>query len=170
MLAAMVPLLAGLASLTPRDPKSHRYGLFAGIVFALIFPLVFVTGSRSGLLLLALGIALAAVVLGKMKRIGRAIGQVRARPLMVGVVLAVVAGGTAMALFRVGAVDRMLTQSAEEDLRVSLFGSVAQMARLYFPAGAGLLVPSRRSSRSMSRFSGSIITTSTTPTTIWRRL
>jgi O-antigen ligase len=141
MLAATVPLLAGLANLA-RDHRSKgvpdgTHAIFASIVFVLIFPLVFVTGSRSGVLLLLVGTGLAALILLKMNRMSVALSQARSKPVLVLALLAVVAAGAGLALFRVGAVDRLLTQSLGDDLRVSLFGTMINMADHYFPVGGG---------------------------------
>ena len=137
LLAATVPLLAGLANLKRGDPSNNAYGIFASIVFVLVFPLVFVTGSRSGVLMLLVGIGLSTLILVKTKRIGIAVGRLRTQPVLIAGAIAIVLAGTALALFRVGAVDRMLTQSVQDDLRISLLETMFDMAKLYFPFGGG---------------------------------
>lgn len=136
MLAATVPFLAGLASLRHADAgRGRKYGVLAFVVFLLIFPLVFVTGSRSGVVLLLLGVGAAALVLTKVSpdRAGRA----ALRPFLIAGAVAVAVAAAALAVFRVGAVDRILTRSIEEDLRFSLLSTMMDMAAKYFPIGGG---------------------------------
>ena len=135
-MASMVPALAGMATLPREQARASAAQPLFVLAFILIFPLVFVTGSRSGLILLALGIALSMAILRKT-------GGLREMPVRVpkwawgALAVAILAAIAAMIVFRVGGVERLLTQDAGQDLRISTLATVTQMATGYFPAGAG---------------------------------
>ena len=135
MLAACVPMLAGLAAMKRDERRAPPYGVLAAIVFVLVFPLVFVTGSRSGVIWLLLGVAGAALVM--LRASPETLGRMAMKPVLLAGGLAIAAAGAALAFFRVGAIDRMLTRSVEEDLRFSLLGTMVEMAGKYFPLGGG---------------------------------
>lgn len=135
MLAACVPLLAGLAGVKQGERGGPPYGTLAFVVFVLVFPLVFVTGSRSGVIWLLVGVAGAALVM--MRTSPETLGRLATRPVLIAIAVAVAAAGAALTFFRVGAIDRFLTKSVEEDLRVSLLDTMIDMAIAYFPFGGG---------------------------------
>lgn len=137
LLAATVPLLAGLSCLPNRDGAASRAALLTPIAFILMFPLVFVTGSRSGLVLLVVGVILASFIVLK-TRSPQERGLVSRQTLLLGAgVLAILVAGAALVAFRVGAVERLLTHSVADDVRVTLFGNLVAMAEHYLPLGGG---------------------------------
>jgi O-antigen ligase len=96
-----------------------------------------VTGSRAGLLLLALGMGLAIAIIAKAARGKRLAPGVRPSPLVIVAAAGILLAGAAMAIFRVGSVARLLSRDVGQDLRVSLFDTMASMAARYFPVGGG---------------------------------
>lgn len=135
-MAATVPLLAALSALPQENLRSAASQALLGLTFVLILPLVFVTGSRSGIFLLILGIGLAALIHRKAGGMRRLPPWVSKR-LLAALALALAAGVAALVFFRVGGMERLLTVNVEEDLRVSTLPTVLKLAATYFPVGGG---------------------------------
>lgn len=141
-LTLMFPLLAVLAFKDLDSDEQGRLWMVVSLVGMLVpLPLLLVTGSRAGLVVGVLGLT-SVPVLGwsAMSRgqrsariapdIPRWIVTVFAALLIIGVVAALIFG-------RSEALDRFTQSSALEDFRIQAWGTVAQIAWNYFPAGSG---------------------------------
>lgn len=136
-LAISVPILAGLVSF-PLERPHPRVSIAAALVFILIFPLLFVTGSRQGVVLLFVGIVLGYLVLRKAKYSWPLSRRSISRfPLAMYGAAAVVLATALLVLFRVGAVDRMISLDIARDVRLLLLPVISEMAWEYLPFGTG---------------------------------
>ncbi len=165
LLALMFPMLAVIASLSrhSRGPRHSRgqAGLRTGLAIAagaFLVPLTFITGSRMGLVVAALGIA-SSLLLYRPRVRGLASARDFARPkaeqtgarrhrppqqprrawglalvglLSLGLSLATISMG------RAEAYQRIMEQDAAEEGRFKAWGPITQMVGEYFPVGSGL--------------------------------
>ncbi|HEY0625325.1 MAG TPA: O-antigen ligase family protein [Allosphingosinicella sp.] len=138
LLACLFPMLALLASAPTDNPGLHRFRFWACIgVAILLVPLILVTGSRSGVVLAALGVATSLLFYQRPPR--------QARGPRRGQIVALLAAGSAVAaaiaatlfLSRADAFYRLFDLKLAEDLRFRVFGSLTDMMREYFPFGTG---------------------------------
>jgi O-antigen ligase len=159
LLASMFPMLAVFASLSghSREQADRRTGLaIAAGVF--LTPLIFITGSRMGLVVAALGVASSLwLYRHRVRGLARArdltrpkaeqSGARRHRPpqqprrawglalvglLSLGLSLVTITMGRGVAY------QRIMKQDAAEEFRFKAWGSITQMVGEYFPVGSGL--------------------------------
>jgi len=131
------PLLAAWALSSHADPAYRRVrGWLALCVAAGIFPILLVSGSRAGLVLGAAG-ALAALLLVFIEG-GRRLGGPLRRLLLILVPVLLIAGMIALTIYtsRDEAVQR-LAEGQEFERRAEFLPIYIQMARDFFPFGAG---------------------------------
>jgi O-antigen ligase len=146
-LAAMLPILAVWASAAEHTAEGRRprkkfqpQTAIAVALVILIVPLLFVGGSRSGLLLAGLAAASVPFVIIA-KRGGRSARPVAARAIdrrwlfAAGAVAVAALAGVATWLGRASTIDRF-TQPGEE-LRVQALPTLLEMTGTYFPFGIG---------------------------------
>lgn len=142
LLACLFPMIAtAISCWGPRAAKPWLVGMIALGLAALVVPLLLLTGSRSGLLLGAVGL-LAATILYRAPQRSDAVREPSRyrRFAPIALVGAAVAGlvGVTLAASRGFAVDRLLVGEVGGELRLSLWTSTADLARDYFPWGSGL--------------------------------
>ncbi|MEP9357630.1 O-antigen ligase family protein [Sphingomonas sp. KR3-1] len=139
-LAIMFPLLAAWASLGDHGMMSRKARLFAAVTMGLILlPLIMVTGSRSGLILLLIGLIASLLIYG----ITPPAGIAKRSGLRLYGVLA--ASGLAVALLglltlhfsRAEAVRRLFDASTTGDDRLDFWRVSLEMLWKYFPFGSG---------------------------------
>ncbi|WP_168355980.1 O-antigen ligase family protein [Sphingomonas gei] len=145
LLTAVLPALAALAIYPSDRLVQLRLPLACALALFLV-PMVLITGSRAGLLLLLVGLAGAMMLvrpawrtrngapaavqsflasrLGKASTFGFAI-----------VLIAIVV--TSIVLSRALAIQRLFAQDVEADTRLRLFGVLVDMTKNYFPVGSG---------------------------------
>lgn len=141
-LAALFPLLALYASQTARSPDHARFKLWVAMASGLfLVPLLLVTGSRAGLVLgivsMAVSLKLYAppLVTGVDKR--------RHKPkskgfFWLGIGGGVVALGLLVTLMsRAEALQRIVQGNVGEDLRFQVWGPIFDLAKQSFPVGTG---------------------------------
>lgn len=144
-LACLFPMAAVFASTdTARlaeDQVQFRSLLFFGALIAII-PLLLVTGSRAGLFVGLVGLAIA-LVLYKKPRPARVARRVGGRSWRIGgaPAAAVIVTGllvVVMAVFsRAEALNRIFRQSAGEDTRTIFWARTIRLVEQYFPWGSG---------------------------------
>jgi len=138
-LAASFPLIACWAAL-PHPDKAYRQlrTWIALCLAAAIAPILLITGSRAGLALAVVGIILSAASWLMQGRSGHSGGRSGRGALLILAPLVVgLAGiGSILLLGRGEALDRLFAGSATE-VRVQFLPVFAQMARDFFPFGAG---------------------------------
>jgi O-antigen ligase len=134
----------------PIEPASRRVTI-ALIVSAFLIPLLFITGSRAGLVVGAFGIVLSAPLywLGAQrspdaKRNGhistRRVTRLRPSWLIGALTISTVLGLSALTILlgRAEAFQRILAHGGTEDARFQRWPSVVAMIGDYFPVGSGL--------------------------------
>lgn len=145
LLALAVPVL-GLIAVYPTERLVQFRLPLACALALLLLPMILITGSRAGLLLLAVGIAGAVLLMRSgwkgggrtlsfwrqalASRFGK-VGIIGFGVLIVGVLLSTIA------LSRALAIQRLFTQDIEGDTRLRLFGTLTRMVETYFPFGSG---------------------------------
>lgn len=135
LICSALPMLAFLAARDggERGATQLRWWLIAAIGCAAIV-LLLVIGSRSGIVLAFVGLALGALILAR----GRSRAEGRGRWL------AIAAGGAALGLVvaltaylaRAEALERLFAEGDEN--RLATWGPIAQMIWAYFPFGSGI--------------------------------
>lgn len=153
LLAVALPVLATYALLGRHGrgagAKSMR-GLIMLMVALVLFPLILITGSRAGLVLMLVG-AMISWFLIALSRSGPRRAKVvpvrtsRRRGWQKGyepgtwiviVAVAAVLGATVL-LTRAEAVQRLFSQDLAQEARFRLFGTFIEMVKTYFPVGTG---------------------------------
>jgi len=143
VLAAFIPIIAYLALSARSAPGERRLGSAAWFAVLLLVPTVLMTGSRAGLMALALALAALAPVFYFSRRergSGRGLDASRARVgwIIAGALAFIgVTATAAMWLGRTLAVERMMGEDALEDLRAKLVSTLTEMIATYFPVGSG---------------------------------
>ena len=138
-LLCMFPMLALYASGTATDAEQARLRAWLALLAgAIIIPLLFVTGSRAGLLLGLFAIATVPLIhappsFGPTKRKGRKINLKCI--FLAGAVVAL--GFVSVLLSRAQAFERLTSVSPGEELRFKMWGPIAEAAWRYFPVGSG---------------------------------
>lgn len=144
-LASLIPLL-GYFALRPDPSAQNRPLILAGALGStiLIIPLLMVTGSRSGALLLMVALAFTAIMWLRYQRTaqpGRRRGGQRNRRKLF---LALGGGGAVIAMVgatyfasRSVALDRLFESELDGELRMRILPQLWEMAAGYFPAGSG---------------------------------
>lgn len=133
-LATVFPMLgAFVATSSDGRVKNRRFLLFVCGSLALV-PMVLVAGSRAGLLIAIVGVAIAASLIGwrALRDIARrnVIGRIGAIALPLLVVLFVL-------FARAEALQRIMSGGQGEDDRFQMWGPIARMGWTYFPLGSG---------------------------------
>lgn len=141
LLAMLFPMLAIYASATRKSEDQARFtGWLALGLGAALVPLVLVTGSRAGLLVGVVAIAMATWLYRRPqintppKRKGK---KLDLRFLLAGFG-ALCLGALTVILSRAEAVQRLISSDQTEDMRFQLWGPVAAMAWQYLPFGSGV--------------------------------
>lgn len=141
--AAMAIAAWQFASIAPRDPKAKLKGFLALAPLVLLIPMVFLTGSRAGLICAALAFVFALWMLSQAPLIPARIEVGRRRSVSRRTVLLLVALGSAalasiiIASSRALALDRMMDDQALEDLRWKIFPILQEMAADMIVWGSG---------------------------------
>lgn len=141
LLAAMFPMLATWAMADENDPRKLAMRIWASIAVGIVlFPLILITGSRSGLLLSLMGLVAAIAMLAfapgereasrkRLRRIGIAAAG------SVGVVLL---GLLSLYLSKADAIMRLLNTSQKSEFRVDIWSVSLDLLWKYFPVGSGI--------------------------------
>jgi O-antigen ligase len=140
MLACFYPLLAVWASTISGSAESQRAKMTMALGLGLaVVPLVFVAGSRSGLVLMLVGIASAFLIYQRPRQGFRARGDVRSRRFVGASVAAtaVVMIMVAALSTRSSALQRMLQNDAADDLRFQALPAILDGIWRFFPFGSG---------------------------------
>lgn len=142
LLGCLFPLLAAHVSLmTAKREQILLHKAIAVSAAAFLIPLILVTGSRSGLLGGAVGLALAFWVYCEPLVTGRTILMQTSKRASYGALAAVgvlVFGLVLSASVRAPAVDRLLVSDVSEDLRWRALPTLWRAAVDYFPVGSGI--------------------------------
>lgn len=139
LLVCLLPLLAALAAEIEarRADLGWVSSIGATILGLAVVPLLLVTGSRSGLLLLPLGGVLAVAVGWPVLR-----RRLRVRAAQLVVVAGIVTGAALTAWFvhldRAQSLARLFATDVQAEQRVELVAPLWRMALSYFPFGSGL--------------------------------
>jgi hypothetical protein len=136
LMACALPFVGALAGLWLR--RGGRPRVVAGATLAAVAMLLFAsipTGSRMGLLLVAIGLG---VGVGAYTATGQRLMPVR-RLQWAGVAAALIgaSGATAAAAMRSGAVDRLMHTDPASESRTAMVGPLLDTARTFLPWGAG---------------------------------
>lgn len=142
LLASLLPMLAVMATLAQGAVDRQRtYSLIAVGLGILIVPLLLMNGSRSGLLLGAVGILAALLLYRRPERgivVRKSGARIAVKPehLIVGAIVATMLLIT-IALSRAESIDRLLATSAAEDIRGEFWAISFDLARTFLPWGVG---------------------------------
>ncbi|MBB5685747.1 O-antigen ligase family protein [Sphingobium boeckii] len=141
LLATMYPLLAANLSLFKGRPD--RLFFYRSITIAgggLLIPLILMTGSRGGLVLMVVGLAAAWWVYKAPVATGRVVGiRSEHRSRLIGVGLAVVLSlASIIVLVSTPALQRLLETDAASELRVQALPSILEATQRFFPFGSGI--------------------------------
>lgn len=123
------------------DSRSLRWRGPLAVALVLLFILmILATGSRSGMLLGALALALGAVLTGKRLRRQLRRGPRWLLPAMVvlGVLIILTFVGLSVAANRANAINRLIALEGVEDLRARAMPTIMSMIGHYMPFGSGL--------------------------------
>lgn len=140
LLACFYPLLAVWASTISGSSESQRAKLTMALGLGLaVVPLVFVAGSRSGLVLLLVGLVAAFVIYQRPQQGFRARGDIHSRRIIGATVAgtAVVMMVVAALSTRSAALQRMLQNDAADDLRFQALPVIMDGIWRFFPWGSG---------------------------------
>lgn len=141
LLACLFPMLAVYASSGIRTVEQHRTRSWIALVAgAVIIPLLLVTGSRAGLILGLLGIA-SAPMLYRKPQFDRPAKRKNTKKITLYLAAGffVIGLGTLTILFsRAQAFERIIAPDQAEDIRLAIWGPIADMAWKYFPFGSGI--------------------------------
>ena len=145
LLTTILPAIAVIAVYPSERLIQLRLPLACALALFLV-PMVLITGSRAGLLLLLVGFAGALLLVRPAwrarsgvpvtlknimaSRVGRA-GVIGFAGMLIAIV------GISVTLSRALAIQRLFAQDVEADTRLRLFGTMAEMAKTYFPFGSG---------------------------------
>lgn len=140
LLACLFPMLAVFASMPGKKAEIYRFRFWlcaCGAIF--LIPLLLVTGSRSGIVLGLLGTVFAWLLYDGRAVAASGMRMPRRRTVMLSVAgLLLITFVASMAVMsRTNAVERLAEGDVSSDLRFKLFGPLVQIARDYFPLGAG---------------------------------
>lgn len=138
LLLAVGCLIAPVWAFTDSKALRWRGPLATGLVVLLVLT-VLATGSRSGILLSAIGLGLALLLVGG--RLRRRLAGGPAWLLPAGIILAalVIGGFIALSFFanRAEAIDRLIALESGEDMRSRALPTVLSMIGTYMPFGSG---------------------------------
>ena len=144
LLAMMLPMLAVLARGHGEAAGARRLvALVSGLA---LLPLIFITGSRAGLIVAVVALFAIPLILGRGRRPASGVSSARSRGSnalssagWAGLVLA----GTCMIaitlwLGRDAALDRLLTSETAGDARIKILPTLVSMIHAHAPAGSGM--------------------------------
>ena len=141
LLACMFPLLsAHLSLMTGRPEKLLLYKRLTLVAVGLLVPLVLVTGSRAGLVLGVVGLALALAVYRTPVPTGRVVKGQRmsgTHTVIAGVGVAIIAV-VVIATSRASSVQRLMGDDVVGDLRTQVAPLLWNAMWTYFPFGSGI--------------------------------
>jgi O-antigen ligase len=140
LLAMAFPLLGFFA--TERHPDRERKGLrgwVAGMIGALLVPMLLVTGSRAGLFLgLAGGVAAFAIAAGRQHGQRHRRSTLLRPGILIPLAIMIVATFATIFLARDVSLQRLAGGSSDQELRTQNLGLYLQIARDFMPFGTGL--------------------------------
>lgn len=140
LLAIAYPMLACWATIPQKDPRSRRFrALAAACVGFFLIPMILVTGSRAGLLLGGVGAMLSILFYFNEQRLygGGMRGALRLGALIAIGMGAILIAAASFVFSRSEALTRLVAMDVETDLRFANLPTFMQMARDFFPVGAG---------------------------------
>jgi O-antigen ligase len=139
LLALAYPMLAFWAAVPQKDPRARRFrALTACCLGFFLIPMILVTGSRAGFLLGGGGAIVAVLLyLNEQRLLGAKGGALRLGALAAVGAGAIVVATVSFVFSRSEALTRLLALDVENELRVSSLPTFVQMAKDYFPVGAG---------------------------------
>jgi O-antigen ligase len=141
-LALLFPMLAVYASSGARTrDQVNRNAWLAGVVGTVAIPLILVTGSRAGLIIGVLALAIAILLFRAINSLSGTNGK--ARPgrrwrAAAGILAIVLIGGLTVLMARAEAFRRLFAPDQTDDLRFRIWGPITKMAWKYFPFGSGV--------------------------------
>lgn len=135
LLVALFPMLGAVAALPNAGGRRLSRAVLAAIAALFVIPLLLVTGSRAGLLLMPLGLVAGLVIarpmLRELPRRRALAGAAAALLLIVAVVVAVVLQARAQAL------TRLLDTQGTGELRYEVIAPIWNMSLAFMPFGSG---------------------------------
>lgn len=141
-LACLLPLLAAHLSLIKARQETVTFQKTLTIAAAVfLIPLILVTGSRNGLLLMGLAIPAAFWIYRAPLAVGRRIEMSSARKLSFSAYITIGAGMVALLVFaslRAPAFNRLFAEDVASDMRWTSFSTLMHAAGELFPFGSGL--------------------------------
>jgi hypothetical protein len=136
LLAMTWPMLA-LWTMLPAKPEHVAAKRWMAVALALfLLPMTMATGSRAGIILGAAGILVGAALLWQQPRQGRG-SRWNSILLAAGVVASVAMIAVAIAFSRAEALQRLVGIEAEQESRLQYLPVLLDIARDFFPVGAG---------------------------------
>lgn len=142
LLACVFPMLAAIASVDVADSRARKQlQIFGGSVALILIPLILITGSRSGLVVSAIGL-LGAAFLYKNPVQSRDSGSrsfrivVRSGRLWAGIAIFCVASATYV-FARAKAVERIFGDAHNTDARTDFWSASVDLVKNYNPWGSG---------------------------------
>lgn len=141
LLATMYPMLAIWATADQQDRMKHGLRIWAAIAMGVVlFPLILITGSRSGLLLSLMGLigAMALLVFEPRKREASRRRLRLIATAVAGSVGVIMLGTLTLYLSKADAIMRLLKTSQESELRVETWKVSLDLLWKYFPVGSGI--------------------------------
>lgn len=140
-LACVFPMLAVYASSGINSVEQYRTRSWTAVAIgAVLVPLLLVTGSRTGLILGLLGLGSVPLLFDR-PRLDRPSKRRHTKKITNYLVagFAVLGLGTLTFLFsRAQAFERIIAPDQTDQIRLSIWGPIAQMAWKYFPVGSGI--------------------------------
>ena len=139
LLAIAYPMLSCWAAIPQQEPSARRFRELAACCLGFfLVPMILVTGSRAGLVLGGVAAILAVLLYFNEQRLLGARGGALRNGAVAIIGAGVLAAAALSAVFsRSEALNRLLALDAEGDLRVANLPTFMQMARDFFPVGAG---------------------------------
>ena len=138
LLLAIGCLIMPVWAFADHEALRWRGPLAVGFIVLLVLT-VLATGSRSGMLLAGLALALALLVVGRRLRRRLAGGPAWLLPACVAGAVLVIGGFIAVSFFadRAQAIDRLIALESDEDMRSRALPTVLSMIATYMPFGSG---------------------------------
>ena len=142
LLGCMFPMLAVFASSTRgRADEQYSRQLIAASIAIVLVPLILVTGSRSGLLMTAMG-GVGAVLLYRRPAANMATKRGKSkfpigRMQLLGGLVILCLGFLTIFFSRAEAISRLFSQGAAEEGRGEIWAAATEMFWKYFPMGSG---------------------------------
>ncbi len=140
-LSMLFPMLAVFASTGIRTAEQAKFfGWLAIAAGAVIIPLLLVTGSRAGVVVgvVSLGLALFLYRTPKISQPAKRKNQRFNPRVLFGGLGVLILGLVTFLMARAQAFERLSAEDGTEDLRLLMWGPIAEMANKYFPVGSGV--------------------------------